>query len=160
MSRKATKEYIGMKGRAYKAASRLLRNIHDLFPEAELSRSRAYHSNDNAHVEEKNRHVGRELFGERRLVCRYDSPQTPYERMTAANNKRILFLFAISFPPFRLEIENFRFLDLLMHAPIFRYYYTICRARFQTKGLYKAATSYTIGARRKPCRQVPKRVRG
>ncbi len=70
MSRKATKEYIGMKGRAYKAASRLLRNIHDLFPEAELSRSRAYHSNDNAHVEEKNRHVGRELFGERRLDCR------------------------------------------------------------------------------------------
>lgn len=100
----------------------LLRNIHDIFTEAELSRSRAYHSNDNAHVEEKNRHVGRELFGERRLdcrdlesdlirlcdmwsdyrnffcpskmliskmkrengkgfVCRYDNPQTPYERI-------------------------------------------------------------------------------
>ena len=48
MSRKATKEYIGMKGRAYKAASLLLRNIHNIFPEAELSRSRACHSNDNA----------------------------------------------------------------------------------------------------------------
>ena len=36
-----------------------------------LSRSRPRHCNDNAHVEEKNRSVGRQLFGERR-IDRYD----------------------------------------------------------------------------------------
>lgn len=41
----------------------LMRNFPYLFPYATLSRSRPYHSNDNAHVKEKNRHVGRELFG-------------------------------------------------------------------------------------------------
>ena len=46
------------------------RNFPDIFPSAKRSRSRPYHSNDNAHVEEKNRHVGRELFGERRIDCR------------------------------------------------------------------------------------------
>ena len=34
-----------------------------------LSRSRPRKCNDNAHVEEKNRSVGRELFGERRIDC-------------------------------------------------------------------------------------------
>ena len=34
-----------------------------------LSRSRPRHCNDNAHVEEKNRSVGRQLFGERRIDC-------------------------------------------------------------------------------------------
>ena len=34
-----------------------------------LSRSRPRKCNDNAHVEEKNRSVGRELFGERRVDC-------------------------------------------------------------------------------------------
>ena len=48
----------------------LIRNFPELFPAAHLTRSRPYHSNDNAHVEEKNRHVGRELFGERRIDCR------------------------------------------------------------------------------------------
>ena len=48
----------------------LVRNLPGLFPSARLSRSRPYHSNDNAHVEEKNRHVGRELFGERRIDSR------------------------------------------------------------------------------------------
>lgn len=48
----------------------LARNFPGLFPSASLSRSRPYHSNDNAHVEEKNRHVGRELFGERRIDSR------------------------------------------------------------------------------------------
>ena len=48
----------------------LVRNFPNLFPSAKLSRSRPYHSNDNAHVEEKNRHVGRELFGERRIDSR------------------------------------------------------------------------------------------
>ena len=47
-----------------------MRNFPELFPAARLSRSRPYHSNDNAHVEEKNRHVGRELFGERRIDSR------------------------------------------------------------------------------------------
>lgn len=36
-----------------------------------LSRSRPHRSNDNAHVEQKNKSVGRELFGERRL----DNPE-------------------------------------------------------------------------------------
>ncbi len=36
----------------------------------EFSRSRPRHSNDNAHVEQKNRSVGRQLFGEMRLDCR------------------------------------------------------------------------------------------
>lgn len=38
-------------------------------PGVYLSRSRPRHCNDNAHVEEKNRSVGRQLFGERRIDC-------------------------------------------------------------------------------------------
>lgn len=38
-------------------------------PSIYLSRSRPRHCNDNAHVEEKNRSVGRQLFGERRIDC-------------------------------------------------------------------------------------------
>ena len=40
-------------------------------PGVYLSRSRPRRCNDNAHVEEKNRSVGRELFGERRIDCPY-----------------------------------------------------------------------------------------
>lgn len=40
-------------------------------PNIYLSRSRPRHCNDNAHVEEKNSSVGRQLFGERRIDC-YD----------------------------------------------------------------------------------------
>ena len=40
-------------------------------PNTYLSRSRPRRCNDNAHVEEKNRSVGRELFGERRIDCPY-----------------------------------------------------------------------------------------
>ena len=38
-------------------------------PNIYLSRSRPRHCNDNAHVEEKNSSVGRQLFGERRIDC-------------------------------------------------------------------------------------------
>ena len=49
----------------YHLAAFLGRNRPGLY----LSRSRPRRCNDNAHVEEKNRSVGRELFGERRIDC-------------------------------------------------------------------------------------------
>ena len=48
----------------------LAKNFPHLCPHAVLSRSRPRKCNDNAHVEQKNRSVGRELFGERRIDCR------------------------------------------------------------------------------------------
>ena len=47
----------------------LRRNFRRLFPKAVRSRSRPYRKNDNAHVEQKNGSVVRELFGELRLDC-------------------------------------------------------------------------------------------
>ena len=46
------------------------RALPQLLPKGILLRSRPIHCNDNAHIEEKNKAVGRDLLGERRIDCR------------------------------------------------------------------------------------------